>query len=120
MSGIDERLPAPLLDLARDGATRVGSLVAFRKRGGHGASPSPAAASRRASSSRGSSEPTAWSMAAWGSPRSANRRGTVNTVKSAGSATDTSSQSSGAETRASGNGRTEYALHVVRSFAFWL
>jgi L-alanine-DL-glutamate epimerase-like enolase superfamily enzyme len=29
-------------------------------------------------------------------------------------------KSSGAETRASGSGRTEYAEHVVRSFAFWL
>ncbi len=44
----------------------------------------------------------------------------VATVKSAGSQAATSSQARGAETRASGNGRTEYADAVVRSFAFWL
>ena len=49
-----------------------------------------------------------------------NRAGIVRTVKSAGSQAATSSHASGAETRASGRGRTEYAAQVVRSFAFWL
>ena len=55
-----------------------------------------------------------------GSPIFAQRAGTVNKVKSAGLQSGTSSQVSGVETRASGSGRTEYAEHVVRSFAFWL
>jgi hypothetical protein len=59
-------------------------------------------------------------MAACGSPISAKRFGTVSTVKSAGSQSGTSRQSSGVDTRASGNGRTEYAEQVVRSLAFWL
>ena len=56
---------------------------------------------------------TAWAIAA-------KRSGIVRTVKSAGLQSATSSQASGAETRASGSGRTEYAEHVVRSLAFWL
>src|SRR5579875_1882962 len=46
-------------DLAREGATRVPSPAILRKCGGHGASPSPAAASLAASSSNGSNEPGA-------------------------------------------------------------
>ena len=50
----------------------------------------------------------------------ANRAGIVASVKSPGSQASISSQASGAETRASGLGRTEYAAATVRSFAFWL
>ena len=59
-------------------------------------------------------------MAAWRSPIAAKRAGMVASVKSAGSQLSISSQVSGADTRASGVGRTEYALAIVRSFAFWL
>ena len=48
------------------------------------------------------------------------RAGIVASVKSAGSHASTSSHASGADTRASGFGRTEYAAATVRSFAFWL
>jgi bifunctional non-homologous end joining protein LigD len=54
------------------------------------------------------------------SPSLANRAGIDATVKSASSASGTSDQVSGAETRASGTGRTEYADATVRSLAFWL
>src|SRR3984957_628774 len=107
-------------DLAREGATRGASPSILRKWGGHGASPRPAASSLAASSSSPSSEPASPFMAACGSPISANRLGIVSTVKSAGSQSGTSCQYRGAETRASGSGRTEYAEHVVRSLAFWL
>ena len=50
----------------------------------------------------------------------AKRRGMVSMVNSSGRQSGTSSQASGAETRASGVGRTEYAEATVRSFAFWL
>jgi hypothetical protein len=40
-------------------------------------------------------------------------------VNSAGSTSGTSSQRSGAEARASGVGRIEYAHAIVRSRAFW-
>ena len=46
--------------------------------------------------------------------------GIVRSVKSSGRHSASSSHVSGAETRASGLGRTEYALATVRSFAFWL
>ena len=105
---------------AREGATREGSPSALRKWGGQGASPSAEASSLSASSSKVSSDPSALSISAWGSPLAAKRAGMVSTVKSAGSQSVTSCQWSGAETRASGTGRTEYAEHVVRSFAFWL
>ena len=59
-------------------------------------------------------------MPSCGSPSSRKRPGIVESVKSAGSEAATSSQRSGAETRTSGVGRTEYADAVVRSFAFWL
>ena len=65
------------------------------------------ASSRAACSSSFSSEPAAASMPACGSPIAAKRPGIVDTVKSAGSHSATSSQASGAETRASGSGRTE-------------
>src|SRR6516162_11425345 len=107
-------------DLAREGATRGASDSILRKCGGQGASPRPAASSLSASSSNLSSEPGAVSMAAYGSPIFAKRSGIVKIVKSAGSQSGTSCHSSGAETRASGSGRTEYAEHVVRSLAFWL
>jgi hypothetical protein len=107
-------------DLARDGATRDASSSILRKCGGHGASPRPSALSFSASSSNFSSEPGAASIAACGSPIFAKRSGTVKTVKSAGSQSGTSFHERGADTRASGSGRTEYAEHVVRSFAFWL
>jgi len=103
-----------------DGATRRGSLSVLRKCGGQGASPRPAASSCAASSSNFSSEPGAASMPSCGSPISRKRFGIVSTVKSLGSQSGTSRQWRGAETRASGSGRTEYAEHVVRSFAFWL
>jgi hypothetical protein len=54
------------------------------------------------------------------SPSRAKRAGTVRSVKSAGSHSGSSAQVMGAETRASGVGRTEYAEATVRSFAFWL
>ena len=59
-------------------------------------------------------------MPAHGSPTAAYRSGTVSMVNAAGSHPGTSSQVSGVETRASGNGRTEYADAMVRSLAFWL
>ena len=63
----------------------------------------------------------AWrSRSACRSPISAKREGIVSSVKSPGSQASTSSQASGADTRASGVGRTEYAAAIVRSFAFWL
>lgn len=46
-------------------------------------------------------------MPSHGSPISANRAGTVSMVNFAGSHEGTSSQVSGADTRASGSGRTE-------------
>src|SRR5438552_5507268 len=111
---------ADFADFAREGATLAASPSILRKCGGQGASPKPAASSLAASSKSFSSEPGSESMSACGSPISAKRFGTVNTVKSAGSQSGTSCQSSGVETRASGSGRTEYAEQVVRSFAFWL
>ena len=59
-------------------------------------------------------------MSACGHPIAAMRFGIVSTVKSAGSQSGISLHSIGADTRASGSGRTEYAEHVVRSLAFWL
>ena len=59
-------------------------------------------------------------MPACGSPIAAKRFGIVFRVKSAGSQASSSSQLTGADTRASGLGRTEYAEATVRSFAFWL
>jgi hypothetical protein len=108
------------LDLAREGATLGPSDSILRKCGGHGASPRPSASSRAASSSSGSRDPGAPFIPAWGSPISVNRLGMVKIVNSAGSQSGTSLQRSGAETRASATGRTEYAEHVVRSLAFWL
>src|SRR5262249_36144553 len=105
---------------ARDGATRGASESILRKCGGQGASASPAASSLSANSSNLSSEPAAQAISGWGSAAFANRLGTVKIVKSAGSQSATSLQSSGVDTRASGRGRTEYAEHVVRSLAFWL
>src|ERR1700691_1766166 len=107
-------------DLAREGATRGASPSILRKCGGQGASPRPAASSLAASSSNPSRDPGAASMPACGAPSSAKRLGIESTVKSAGSQSGTSCQSRGVDTRASGSGRTEYAEHVVRSFAFWL
>ena len=77
---------------------------------------------RRARRARGASRaiPAVSSIPACGSPIAAKRAGIVSTVKSAGSHAGTSSQVSGADTRASGSGRTEYAEQVVRSLAFWL
>ena len=74
----------------------------------------------RESSSSASSDPTASSMPAPGSPLAANRAGTVASVNASASTSATSSHASGIETRASGSGRTEYADATVRSFAFWL
>src|SRR5262249_54201820 len=105
---------------AREGATRAPSPFIFRKCGGHGASPRPADSSLAASSSSLSREPASAFMPAYGSPIVLKREGIVRTVKSAGSQSGTSDQWSGAETRASGSGRMEYAEHVVRSLAFWL
>src|ERR1700677_3530999 len=119
-SGIFVRGGFLALDLAREGAARGASPSILRKCGGHGASPRPAALSLSASSSSPSSEPASPFMAACGSPNSAKRLGIVSTVKSAGSQSGTSCQYRGAETRASGSGRTEYAEQVVRSLAFWL
>ena len=53
-----------------------------------------------------------------GSPTSAIRARIVSTVNASGSTAGTSSQRSGADTRASGVGRTEYAHAIVRSRAF--
>ena len=47
-------------------------------------------------------------------------KGTVSMVKSCGSAYGTSSQVSGVDTGAQGSPRSEYALRMVRSRAFWL
>ena len=71
--------------------------------------PSPSRSCRADSSSSASSEPACASMPSWRSPIAANRAGIVTSVKSRGSQSSISSQSSGAETRASGVGRTEYA-----------
>ncbi len=103
-----------------EGWTRVGSPGAFAYCGGHGASPNPASSCCAASSRSGSSEPTASSIPSPGSPMRANRSGTVSIVNRSASQSGTSSHRSGAETRASGVGRTEYAEATVRSFAFWL
>jgi hypothetical protein len=59
-------------------------------------------------------------MAACASPIRAKREGIEASVKSPGSADSISSHVTGADTRASGVGRTEYAAATVRSFAFWL
>ena len=73
-----------LLRARRRDARRL--ALALRKCGGHGASPSPAASSRAASSSSFSSEPGAPRRSpACGSPSAAKRAGIVSTVKSAGS-----------------------------------
>jgi hypothetical protein len=104
----------------RDGCTRGGSPGCLRYCGGHAASPSPSRSCCADSSSNASSEPAAASMPSWRSPSSANRCCIVTRVKSRGSQSVTSSQCSGAETRASSVGRTEYAAATVRSFAFWL
>ena len=96
-----------LAPFARDGATRFGSPSILRNCIGHGASFSPDASSRAASSSSASSDPAASSIRECGSPIVSNRAGMVATVKSAGSQSGTSSHVSGAETRASGSGRTE-------------
>ena len=58
-------------------------------------------------------------MSAVRSPTSATRSRIVSTVKAAGSTSATSSQRSGADTRASEVGRTEYAVAIVRSRVFW-
>src|SRR5437016_328649 len=71
---------ADFADFARDGATLAASPSALRKCGGQGASPRPADSSFAASSSNFSSEPGPESMSACGSPISAKRFGTVNTV----------------------------------------
>ena len=92
----------------------------MEKYGGSGASRWPSAAWRAASSSNEAIDPGASSIPAWASPRAANIAGTVRSVKSSGLAAKNSSHESGIETRASGVGRTEYALAVVRSRAFWL
>ena len=60
------------------------------------------------------------SMSACRSPIFSKRSGTVKIVKSWGSASSTSSQRTGVETRASGRPRTEYAAAMVWSRAFWL
>jgi hypothetical protein len=44
----------------------------------------------------------------------------VRSVNSSGRHASSSSRVSGADTRASARGRTEYALQTVRSCAFWL
>ncbi len=54
------------------------------------------------------------------SPTSANRAGTVATVKSSGWTASTSSQRRGVETVARWLGRIEYAEAIVRSRAIWL
>jgi len=59
-------------------------------------------------------------MSACRSPIAETRAGIVLSVKSPGSQSAISSQASGADTRASGFGLTEYAAATVRSLAFWL
>jgi hypothetical protein len=59
-------------------------------------------------------------MPRWMSPTRAYRDGMVASVKSRGSQSASSLHSIGAETDASGVGRTEYAPAMVRSRAFWL
>jgi len=80
----------------------------------------PAAWCSAARARSASRVPAASSIPADGSPIAANRAGIVATVKAAGSQPCTSSQASGADTRASFVGRIEYAEATVRSFAFWL
>ena len=103
--------PAPDPDVGAErlllGCTRGCSPDCFSKCGGQGASGSPAASSAAASSSSRPSQPAVASMPSPGSPISAYRRGTVSMVNAAGSQSATSSQCSGADTRASGTGRTE-------------
>ena len=106
--------------LAFDGATRGASPSILRKCGGQGASAMPAASSAAANSSSLSSEPGNSSIFSCGLPCLAKSFGIVRTVKSAGSQSGTSCHRSGADTLASGSGRTEYAEQVVRSLAFWL
>jgi hypothetical protein len=60
-----------------------------------------------------SSEPGSASMPACGSPIFAKRSGIVDIVKSAGSQSGTSCQRSGAETRASGSGRSAAMLAAI-------
>jgi hypothetical protein len=58
-------------------------------------------------------------MSAVGSPTAAIRSRIVSSVKAAASALGTSFQCNGADARASGVGRIEYAVAIVRSRAFW-
>ena len=93
----------------RDGCTRGGSSASSRS----------AAATARRPARRLAAAPTARAAARASRPRSsipasasptpAKRAGTVRSVKSPGSQAASSSQVTGAETRASGVGRTEYA-----------
>lgn len=59
-------------------------------------------------------------MVACRSPSLAKRAGTVAMVKAVGSTSSISSQLIGVETVPSGLPRTEYALAIVWSRAFWL
>ena len=105
---------------ARDGCTRLGSPGIFGKFGGYGASPTPSASSRSTHSSSTPRSFTASSIPACTSPSSAKRACIETSVKSSLSTSGSSSHVTGADTGACGNGRTEYALAIVRSRAFWL
>jgi hypothetical protein len=59
-------------------------------------------------------------VAACTSPSDAKRPGMETSVKSSVSTSGSSFQVTGADTAASGRGRTEYAEAMVRSRAFWL
>src|SRR6185503_9350718 len=109
-------VPLLVLPARFDGWTRVGSPGCLAYCGGQGASPWPSFSWRRDNSSKPSSEYLRSSIPRWRSPILAKRVGIVAIVKAAGSTSATSLQSRGAETRASGVGRIEYAPATVRSW----
>src|ERR1017187_3267640 len=75
---------------------------------------------RSAHSSRGSSENTVSSMPSCTSPSRAKRLGTLEIVQSAGTTSSISAHVIGVDTVACFTPRTEYALAIVWSRAFWL
>ena len=83
------------------------------------ARPSARRGSRPRRSKRGRRDGGLRHMPRIGSPTASIRAAHRLQVNASGSTAATSSQRSGAETRASGVGRTEYADAIVRSRAFW-
>src|SRR5208283_6127381 len=108
-----ERVHRAYAFLALLGATRGGSSGIFGYCGGHGASCSPAALSRSASASSGSSDWGFAAMSAHGSPRRRTRSGTVRMVSSSGATASTSSHVSGVDTWPPVRGRANHAPNTV-------